>query len=357
MNENSAEKLLQFNTKKCKFLRLGKNKENQLPHDLEVDSWNIHYDEDDNLIETEGRKVKLKEVTETKYLGFVISENASNVPNIADKQKKSIGTIKTIINIIKGLETYTVRNGLIYLNSLLRSSILYGAETYYNLTENNIRMIERIEEECLSKILDTGKNCPVTLLYLETGQLPAKFQIQIMVLNFLKYILDQDKNTLIHKFFTAQCQNPTKGDWVSNTRKIMKETEITETFEDISFMKKQTFKKYVMKKVNIIAFQYLLSRIKSKGQEIKYGQKLECQGYLLPNNILTLQDQRDIFSYRSRMNKLEYNYKGNNIEEKCYCGKDMTNIHLYECQVLNNSERKVQYSKIFDGRLCELKYD
>ena len=61
MNENSAEKLLQFNTKKCKFLRLGKNKENQLPHNLEVDSWKIHYDEEDNLVETEDTETKLKE--------------------------------------------------------------------------------------------------------------------------------------------------------------------------------------------------------------------------------------------------------------------------------------------------------
>ena len=61
MNENSSEKLLQFNTKKCKFLRLGKNKENQLPHNLEVDSWKIHYDEEDNLVETEDTETKLKE--------------------------------------------------------------------------------------------------------------------------------------------------------------------------------------------------------------------------------------------------------------------------------------------------------
>ena len=286
----------------------------------------------------------------------MISDNTSNEPNILDKKKKSIGTIKTITNIIKGLETHTVRNGLIYLNSLLRSSILYGAETYYNLTNNDIRTIERIEEECLSKILETGKNCPVTLLYLETGQLPAKFQIQIMMLNFLKYILDQEKDSLIYKFFRAQCQNPTKGDWVSNTKKIMQEKEMNESFEDISVMKRQTFRKYVNKKVKKMGFQYLVGQIKSKGQEIEFGQKLECQGYLLPNNILTLQDQRDIFSYRSRMNKLAYNYKGNNIEEKCQCGKDMNNIHLYECQVLNHSERTVKYSKLFNGRLCELKY-
>ena len=42
------------------------------------------------------------------------------------------------------------------MNSLLRSSILYAAETYYNLTERNLRMIEMIEEECLQKIPHTG---------------------------------------------------------------------------------------------------------------------------------------------------------------------------------------------------------
>ena len=99
-----------------------------------------------------------------------------------------------------------------------------------------------------------------------------------------------------------------------------------------------------------------MSQVKSKGQEIVYGAKLECQGYLLPNKILTLEEQRDVFSYRSRMNNLKYNFKGNKIEEKCQCGEDMTNSHVYVCHALNNSKRKVQYSKIFDGRLYELKY-
>ena len=76
---------------------------------LTLDSWDIKYDKDENIIETEGRKFKMEEVLETKYLGFVISENASNVPNISDKKQKSIGTIQSITNMIKGLETYSVK--------------------------------------------------------------------------------------------------------------------------------------------------------------------------------------------------------------------------------------------------------
>ena len=220
MNENSAEKKHQFNPKKCKYIRVGKNKKLNPSQTLEVDSWDVKFDKEDKLLETEGGKTTMEEVTEIKYLGFVVSSDASNVANISDKRNKSFSTIRSITNMIKGLKTYTVQNGLIYLNSLLRSSILYGGETYYNLTERQLRMIEIIEEDCLVKILNTGSKVQTSLLYLETGQLPARFQIDIMMLNFLKYILHQDKNSLMSRFFLAQCLHPTRGDWVSNVKKI-----------------------------------------------------------------------------------------------------------------------------------------
>ena len=74
MNENSAEKNLQFNSKKCKYLSIGRNKETSPSHTLEVDIWNVSYDEEDNLIESEGGKSKMEAVSELKSLGFIISE-------------------------------------------------------------------------------------------------------------------------------------------------------------------------------------------------------------------------------------------------------------------------------------------
>ena len=118
MNENSAEKKLQFNPKKCKYIRVGKNKKLNPSQTLEVDSWDVKFDKEDKLLETEGGKITMEEVTEIKYLGFVVSSDASNVANISDKRNKSFSTIRSITNMIKGLKTYTVQNGLIYLNSL-----------------------------------------------------------------------------------------------------------------------------------------------------------------------------------------------------------------------------------------------
>ena len=59
MNENSAEKNLQFNETKCKFMYIGKNKETKHENTLEVDSWKISYNDQNELVEEEGGKVSM----------------------------------------------------------------------------------------------------------------------------------------------------------------------------------------------------------------------------------------------------------------------------------------------------------
>ena len=127
-------------------------------------------------------------------------------------------------------------------------------------------MIERMEEDCLVKILGTGSKVQTSLLYLETGQLPARFHLDIMMLNFLKYILHQDKSSLMSRFFWAQAMQPTRGDWVSKIRKILTKIDFDISFEQITAMKRNAFKKTVDHKVKKAALKYLLSKRKSKGK-------------------------------------------------------------------------------------------
>ena len=81
INESLTSKKLQLIPKKCKFIKIGKNKNASLPNKFEVNSWNIQYDIDETLVETEGERIKMDEVHGMKYLGFVISRDASNVAN------------------------------------------------------------------------------------------------------------------------------------------------------------------------------------------------------------------------------------------------------------------------------------
>ena len=104
---------------------------------------------------------------------------------------------------------------MLFMNIMLRPSILDACETYYNLKESEIRQIERIEEGYMRRLLKTTKGCPINQLYFELGQIPARFEILKLRLLFLKYILDQEEESLINKFFKLQIRQPTKGDWGS----------------------------------------------------------------------------------------------------------------------------------------------
>ena len=83
---------------------------------------------------------------------------------------------------------------------ILRGSILYAGECYYNLTEIQLRNIERIEEKYLRKIFQTSRGCPITQIYLESGQWPARFELQKMRCFFLKKIFSQDEQSQFLNF-------------------------------------------------------------------------------------------------------------------------------------------------------------
>ena len=93
---------------------------------------------------------------------------------------------------------------------MVRSSILYASEMYYDLKETEIRHLERIEEGYLRKVLDTTKGCPIAQLYLAVGHHPARFEVQKMRLVYLKYILHENDDRLLSNFLKLQMEQPTR---------------------------------------------------------------------------------------------------------------------------------------------------
>ena len=176
-----------------------------------------------------------------------------------------VGITKQIQFLIQGLGKYTVECGMIYLNSLLRSSILFAAETMYNIKENEYRKLERIEEEMLRKLFKSVKGCPIYQLYLESGHLPARFHIKRIKLVFYKYILSQNEKSLLFTFLMAQKKHPKKGDWYSEIQCILKEFELNLCEEDIKRIPTTTFKNMVKTSAKDTGFKYL-QNIQVRGQ-------------------------------------------------------------------------------------------
>ena len=166
---------------------------------------------------------------------------------------------------------------------MLHSSILYACETYYDLKENELRQLERIEEGFLRKLFGTSKGCPIVQLYLESGHFPARFAIMKIRLSFLKCILNENPESMIYKFLKLQYQNPTKGDWASNCTTDLKLLEIDLSLEKIKNMPKIKFQNILKISIEKKALSYLLNKQGRKGSNIKYTH-LEMSECLMLNN-------------------------------------------------------------------------
>ena len=167
--------------------------------------------------------------------------------------------------------------------------------------------------------MKTGRGCPITQLYLETGHIPARFAIMKLRCLFLKSILNESTDSLLFRFIMAQYKNPIKGDWVLSCLEDLKYLNIILTIEEIKSMKRRQFKTLLQKSIKIKALQYLLEKQKSKGSEIKY-ESLKMAEYLAPNHEkLSIAHQRYIFQIRNRMIEIENNFPNKYQKKLCVC--------------------------------------
>ena len=91
--------------------------------------------------------------------------------------------------------------------------------------------------------MKTGRGCPTSQLYLETGLIPARFIIMKLRCLFLKSILNENTESLIYKFIMAQHENPSRGDWMSSCLKDLKYLNLSLSIEEIKSLKKNKFRK------------------------------------------------------------------------------------------------------------------
>ena len=133
-----------------------------------------------------------------------------------------------------------------------------------------------------------------------------------MKLIFFRYILTKQEHSLVYKFFMAQKEYPKPGDWYSEVKLIVNELELNISVEIIKNMQENVFKN-IVKKNTCVADLKNLKMKQSNGEKalnIIYD-TLELQDYLKSCSNLKLEEQRSIFSLRSRMNELKSNFSRN----------------------------------------------
>ena len=182
-------------------------------------------------------------------------------------------------------------------------------------------------------------------------------------LNFLHYILAQDKETILYKVFEAQNKNKNKKDWITSVINDLVEIELNVTFASIQKMGKQQWRNMIRNRVELKTFRKLEATklTHSKVKNVKHI-RLEMQDYFMPNKIenMNKEEVQMIFKIRCRNLNIKMNMKNQYETLECLvCFKeDETQEHVYVCEqiseqkMISNSENP-KYEQIFSGTVYE----
>ena len=361
------EKKLQFGGEKCKKLHVGNTREEYKCQDLSVDTWTEMEIRNEATGEFEFKDIddgdyKLEEKSEEKYLGDIISTDGRNLKNIKARIGKGKGIVDKIFTILEGIpfgkQYFEV--GIFLRSCLLVSSMIFNSEAWYNLTEAELNLLETIDLKFLRKLLQAPKGTPKEMLFLETGCTPLRELIRERRLSFLHYILNEEKHSMVYRFFQTQMKYPNRRDWVTTVLKDLEYLDLGDiSMEEISKQKKGYFMQKVKKRTREKLFEKLngLKLSHSKVENVEHNE-LKMQKYLQPNqNQMNKEEAQIIFKLRCRVTEIKNNLKGSYDELECTaCGiEEETQKHILECNILNinGKDEEVKYEKIFNGTVTE----
>ena len=223
---------------------------------------------------------------------------------------------------------------LLLRETVFLSSILLNAETWINLTKDDVNVLEKLDETLLRRLLDAPSKSPIPALYLELGVYPIKYHIIEKRLMFLHHILSCDESRLISQVFWAQEKSPVKNDWVLQVKDDLKVFELEYlTLNNIKIMKKEQFRALIKLKCKNISFKALVieKEKKSKMNSLNYN-NLKVQKYLTSN--INVRRKKLLFKLRNRMVSTSENFGMKNPCKICQI-EDETTSHVLTVFFLN----------------------
>ena len=150
------------------------------------------------------------------------------------------------------------------------------------------------------------------------------------------HICNRNANELIHRVYLSQRLSPSHGDWVKLLDYDRNELGITLADEDMQTVGKETFKKFVKKKVK----QKLVRQILEGKSKKSKSAKLDCvdikTAEYLSDTRFTTKQKQILFKLRSRTLDVKENFKFQYTNLWCEtCGLFVeTQAHLLQCPEL-----------------------
>ena len=100
----------------------------------------------------------MKQTAKYKYLGNIVNEKCNLDDTINDKCNSGNEIIYEMVTLLKNpvLNANRIEVGIKIIETILIPKILYGCETWTNITKQQIDKLEKIQKDALQRIFTTS---------------------------------------------------------------------------------------------------------------------------------------------------------------------------------------------------------
>ena len=202
-----AIKKLQLGPQKYFVLHTKKEHNGYKNIEFFVDGWEMKELQD---VETEQLKqedtfiggMDVSHMNEEKYLGQIISSDGKNTKNIQKMRNTGLGLQNKVTQMLDAMPggQFNFIIAKILRNSYVISSILSSSEVWYGITKEDLEKLEQVDEIWMRQLMNCSSNVTGDLVYLELEVTHIRFIVMTRRLLYLHHILQQKKDSLLHRF-------------------------------------------------------------------------------------------------------------------------------------------------------------
>ena len=296
----------------------------------------------------------MHEAKSTKYLGNIITSSGGVRETIEDRRNQGWGRVAQIMSILGevALGTYRIEVGLMLRKAILTSGLLYSAEAWSAVSENEIKRLEQVDASLIKGLVNGHSKTPSVFHYLETGSLMLRHILRINRLMYHYHIVNLADEDTVKKIYEKQKTECLKGDWVQLIKEDFAFIGLDMNEDEIKNSPSEIYRKKIKGLVRKAAFRELLEKKNqlSKIRDLKY-ETFEIQPYLKSKDFNS-SERNLLYSLRSRMHPAKTNFRkmhSNNLECSQGCPIQEDQCHIFSgCDKLNSDKNTNIYEHIFE---------
>ena len=191
--------------------------------------------------------INLEVVAKVLYLGNMFNKKGDNKDKIEDRVQKGktcmIESLSICNEITLGI--YTIQSLLLAHNMIFIPTMLYGAQTWTNLTAEDKRVLRTTQSQFLKRILRVPSSVSTSVTFMELGVMPVISEIHILQLTFLHHVLTLEEDDPVKYVYREQLKIPEEKNWANEVMKLRADYEIPESDSEILDVPKDEWKAQV----------------------------------------------------------------------------------------------------------------